>query len=906
MKQRLYVSRKIIMFTVLVLLNFTNIGARFFVNPSTSDSLLNLFRKAGRTLDETRWAEGDVITEPTTITESGYYVLCNDINGSIIIATDNVTLDLNHYNIICDASTSGVVVNDNLRNIEIKDGSIKGAGVGVSTTSAVLVGQGSSLVFVQDLHIFDFENGIYFNGDAANYIEACQIKDCEIFDCNKGVVARYTIKTTLEHVEAKNCVYKGFEFYKSKFNVFDKCKAFETKSSDANEDTAGFESTSGQGNLFYECLAEGSERTDSVYCTKAAGFIFKGTATQAGETESKIIKCIANSTKITGTGNAYGIVLDLVMQDTSLFDTLSSPITTTDHGVDMTAAAWSAAGYLAMCGGKYLWIYSGVDLTQLIAKNINGENVKAVAWSHDGRYIAVGADSTYKNHEVFVYRFDPTGATADDILTSCGSFSTASVNSLAWSPDNSYLAVGTENDDYELQVWKFNGAEISIASVGRYAAGAAVNGVAFSPDSNFLASVYGTTINIFEIGSSNTTNVISSKVTDSPTAITTLRAVDWFPLDYASGYFVAVVGDGPSDQLEIFTYDGATSLATFAKESHDSADLKSVKWGPNGKYILVAGDDAAGNEVKIYYFNPFATTKLTLHDQGALAGGNATACDWSASGRYVIAVGQTSSGDDTAIYEVANVPTACKIESNNICNTTGGPWSIGLYGTAAINLIIKNIGYENDDNFSPKIFNVFEDGLQGHPTVIENISIPPYIGDERTDIDRAIDIENKVKALRDKLDEVDAKAATVNAKVDVSCCETLSGKFNSSLDLVTSFTHGNKGIRSVYYHPTLDIVAIAGWPGDGVGTPEVRILNSITLSEITTATFPLEAYMAKWSPDGNYLAIADGDDAMSMWAAGHVYVYELIGGTSLLPLAVYDHGASVFSVDKIMLAHIWL
>ena len=80
------------------------------------------------------------VSEPVFIAEAGSYYLTNDINGSIIIGADGVTLDLNGFTVTPESSAAIRVSNRD--NVKIFNGTIAGGtgnGVAGSPVGSILV-----------------------------------------------------------------------------------------------------------------------------------------------------------------------------------------------------------------------------------------------------------------------------------------------------------------------------------------------------------------------------------------------------------------------------------------------------------------------------------------------------------------------------------------------------------------------------------------------------------------------------------------------------------------------------------------------------------------------------------------------------------------------------------------------
>ena len=79
----------------------------------------------GVTQDEVRHSIGELILSSSTISNAGHYVLGRPIESPIIIDSDDVYLNLNGYE-VC-ATGSAIIINEDKKNILIKNGSLVGA-----------------------------------------------------------------------------------------------------------------------------------------------------------------------------------------------------------------------------------------------------------------------------------------------------------------------------------------------------------------------------------------------------------------------------------------------------------------------------------------------------------------------------------------------------------------------------------------------------------------------------------------------------------------------------------------------------------------------------------------------------------------------------------------------------------
>ena len=746
MKPQLYLfSKKTIALTVAILLTtLLKIESKSIIDlPSQpqeiSTRIIPLLKITSDTLDEIRWSIGEIVLDNLnkTIDESGLYILGQDISAPMTIQSDNVVVDLNGYNILDNTgTTTAIIIEENLQNIVIKNGSLSGYGSSSSSSSGVLINSGSELIQVKDVSITGFEKGIFFEGTITGTVKSCNISNCIAHDNKKGFVLEYSIKSTFENCKALNCLEAGFELYKNQFNVFDKCKALETKNDNPNKNAIGFSCTSGLGNLFIECVANGTEKTSSNFCNSAKGFLLQGTSTEVGETKTEIVNCISSSSQSAGYGNAYGIHIDHTLKEAS---PLGTPEFTFSSDNPVNTISWSPESkYLAIgqdyvSTGSTLQIlrFDDINITQFATADPNDQNISSISWSPNGDYLAVGTenDTDPGDSEFLIYKFDPN-AVYPDFLTSVTTLDIgAKVNSISWSPNGYYIALGTNTGatDEEIQIWGYDGQDISLfTSVDK---SSNVVGLDWSPDGKFLAAIYASTLEIFSFNPIAGTPFESKIIqTGSPLYSGSLRSIDWSPIAHGTKYILTIGGTSTGTiNIQVLEYDGDSTLSSIVTTlSLGDITINSLKWSPNGKYILTAGERSSGYSADVLTFNA-STPSLISNDKGDTPYTSKT-CYWSPGGRYTVSAGQVNGGASgtTAIYESCNTPIKNIIKKNEVYNNLGGLCGIGIAGSSGNNLIIKNIGYSNNINFSYGIFNKFLGGLLGYPTNIQNISVPPY------------------------------------------------------------------------------------------------------------------------------------------------------------------------------------
>lgn len=714
------------------------------------------------------------ILGPTTISTAGYYCVANDImdnstQAAIGVATNNVTLDLNQH-IVSNTGISSIQINANLSNVKIQNGSVSTPG-----SIGLAVASGCNNVIVENIHAINCRGGINFNG-TGNPISDCVIRNCTSDShTNNGLVLNTCRNILVETSSFSNgpstttmgCNVSNSETIQfnqvivslngqSGFNltacnkcVFRECKALNNGfNNPGGNNSTGFISTNGSGNIFENCIANGTTINDADDSVFVAGFALLGT-----ESCSKIIGCeSANAfAPFATTGQVdYGSIPYGILLQSSLVPSLTNP-TNQSFGFTAQTAQWSPDGnYLAVGGGSstsnqlklYQFDYATRVLTLITQATYNGVSagtINSLNWSPDGKYLAVGG-STSAGNQIIVYQFNPLNNTLTANTPTTFNSAVNAVFSLNWSPDGRYLAAGGQNSlpgGTQIIVYQFNPLNNALtinAQASYYSNTAFVNAVEWSPNGQFLA------VTGFTDSAGGQTIIYSfspgSLTPNTPTVYynpnNTVNTLNWSP----NGLFLAVGGlpQGGQDSIIIYQFDPTSvtlsinTSAPFGKPAESR--VKSVKWSANSIYLLVGGDPASGgnDQFVIYTFNPVAPSlNLTISAVFNSLTNIVNAVTWSPSGNFVAGAGDGT--NQIQIYQAMNFPTNNVIKDNIVwCNNGGSttqPNGVGISGSNASNLIINNTSYCNNGfNYqfvtSPAIFNPLFNWV---PSDLQNISV---------------------------------------------------------------------------------------------------------------------------------------------------------------------------------------
>jgi len=313
--------------------------------------------------------------------------------------------------------------------------------------------------------------------------------------------------------------------------------------------------------------------------------------------------------------------------------------------------------------------------------------VNTVSWSPNGMYLAVGtSDDAYvlsdtgigSQHELQVYMFDTRTRLWPDLSgIASKDIGSCDVNTLSWSPDGAYLAVGTSADPHvpgdtgigfghELQVYQFDATPtptvIGVTSKDMGSTRVSVNTVAWSPDGIYLA--VGTSAEPtpgepgVNIGLGDELQVYRFDTTPTPTlfgiaskdmgSTSTVHAVSWSP----DGKYLAVgasSGASPEDltgrhELVVYNFDGEVLTGVASLDMGITGTVRDVSWSPDGYYVAVGRDDDSGANTELVMCLFDGSSLVELSDVGKEQGANTNTVAWRPAGNY-LAIGTASEPD---------------------------------------------------------------------------------------------------------------------------------------------------------------------------------------------------------------------------------------------------------------------
>ena len=305
-------------------------------------------------------------------------------------------------------------------------------------------------------------------------------------------------------------------------------------------------------------------------------------------------------------------------------------------------------------------------------------DVNSVAWSYDDQYVAIGMD-TGGGNEVRVFSFDGTSLTSLDTVSVSDT-----VYSVDWHPSEHYLAVGRDAiGGPELLIYSFNGTTLTLIDSDEL--GADVAAVAYHSSGDYL--IIGTDsvsqeIVIYNVnangtlGSDVSVNIPTPLLGSSPEIED--DAVSWS----ADGDYVAfgtnqTGGLGSYDELRVYEL-GVSPLSLTLNASIDfSTEVRAVAFNPRYSNILAVGLNGSSPRLRIYQHNPGAGTLTQIITVSTNLGQSIRNLHWRRGGHCLALTKDAGAGNELQIYEYDHdAVTLSSVDGVNFASTARGTkWS---------------------------------------------------------------------------------------------------------------------------------------------------------------------------------------------------------------------------------------
>ncbi|QQR48897.1 WD40 repeat domain-containing protein [bacterium] len=343
---------------------------------------------------------------------------------------------------------------------------------------------------------------------------------------------------------------------------------------------------------------------------------------------------------------------------------------------------------------------TALDLvTQVTAINY-GSIANSVAWSPNRRYLAVGGSIPNGGNEVQIYRYNGTTLTLVTSLDFGGN-----CLRIKWSPDGRYLAaVGGPSNNFK--VYSFNGTTLTQIAATTDGTGN-MQGLDWSRDGTYIAigPVNATStfeIRVYSFNGSSLTNIAGGSIDLGATAGTLASGMSWNPLGtiLAIGANSSVTG---GNEIRLYTWNGTTLTLKTSVDYGAANGVNYIEFDPSGLNVAVGGQGPTNsNELQIYRFNGSTLLLVTSVDYGTAV----NEVHWDPSGRY-LAVGGTGPTNSNELQFYKFDGTSLSLITSNDYGTAinGLSWSAdgatiavgGQTATAGHNEIeVYNIAYRFD------------------------------------------------------------------------------------------------------------------------------------------------------------------------------------------------------------------
>ena len=246
------------------------------------------------------------------ITQPGLYRLCGNVAGPVVIMSNDVTLDLNGYSISSvTPTTSCALLIDNCNNVTIQNGIIgpvENTSTGTASTPSwqnrgiAIVAQSSTINLVNLQVTGCLQNGIDVS-QSSNII----VRNCTFENCATGFYANQSNNINIKDAQAMTNNIAGFEFFNCTNNNINSCQAV---NNGGNNNSYGFLSSGGTGNIWNKCSAAGTTITlTSTIGINPLAILASGLVFQDFEKQSIMQNCVANGTEGLFGASAYGALL---------------------------------------------------------------------------------------------------------------------------------------------------------------------------------------------------------------------------------------------------------------------------------------------------------------------------------------------------------------------------------------------------------------------------------------------------------------------------------------------------------------------------------------------------------------------------------------------------------------------
>ncbi len=255
----------------------------------------------------------------------------------------------------------------------------------------------------------------------------------------------------------------------------------------------------------------------------------------------------------------------------------------------------------------YIW---NVNTRQCVKFLGSEGSPKSLAFSPDGKYLAVGIAKTFNQvtqNDVCIVFFDvETGEKINKLRrTVPANYNISPVEDIAFSPDGKYLAAGTGHGEGVIEVWSIGSGTLVKALTG---VKGHIRNLSYSPDGKYIAvSNYSSSIHVWDIG---TGRLYKTFTTDEGSINFLTYSPDGQYIALAFNKEIGKTGEHQGT-IEIWDVTKGKRIKNITSESPNHL-IRTLAYSPDGKYIASGGyegvvrlwDSATGAQIKVFDNQP--------------------------------------------------------------------------------------------------------------------------------------------------------------------------------------------------------------------------------------------------------------------------------------------------------------
>ena len=610
-----------------------------------------------------------LLTGPTTITQEGKYTLCNDMVGPIIIATDNVFLNLNNFAIKTPTAGSiqvgAIIIQAGCKNIEINGGRIQGPLEDTTKTKSlgnnssfagIIVAKGARHVSLIELDFIHLDTGIVYQGEQEAIISYPICFGCTFYNCLQAIQAEWTDDAVFDKLFVQHG-QTGLSL-----NNCSGCLIAESQISDmrlSSEDISGvgiYMLGGGDNEISANNIRDCQNR--GIWSIETTGLSVKANdITRIGDSARTAVQ----TKTITAIEDAAGIELDITKRAVIVANTISNvkagktAVGLRDYGtnsiveqnllfdVATSDQEGESAGILGMLRPENNSSYDSNTVKDVEGTGIKIDPIPEVVELPEPNVVrnithqcGYGLDGLISNAGYNLFDAKPALSNysldqKDSPFKPLPDFNPGKVISLAWSPSGEYLAIGIRRGDNKkahIKLYYFNRALFTLKldqKVSDTVLENLVGAIAWSPNGRHLAFGTADTIYIYRFDPVQIELTLIKK-----TRVNKVTTIAWFPRKLATLYYLAV--GSQYNFINVYQFDGS-NLRLLTHKITDTEEGKStINWIGDGGHLALHKSDQS--IVQIYEFDRSSLTFVESLE-------NASVVSWSSfqreksSGRYL-------------------------------------------------------------------------------------------------------------------------------------------------------------------------------------------------------------------------------------------------------------------------------